>query len=103
MRIEPARGAAQPRAAAVAARRPAGFWTQSKRILGRDWPVAYLFAAPLVLLLFGLIGYPIVYALWMSTHNLVNITDRGFVGLEMYQRLWQDAQFIRSVRTTVIF
>src|SRR5215218_3232135 len=100
MATQSARGATTPR---VAPRPASGFMVKSKHILGRDWPVAYLFAAPLVLLLFGLIGYPIVYALWMSTHNVVNITDRGFVGLEMYQRLWSDTQFIRSVRITVLF
>ncbi|HET8630303.1 MAG TPA: ABC transporter permease subunit [Thermomicrobiales bacterium] len=99
MRIETARGA---RRGALAAPR-GGLFTQSKRFLGRDWPVAYLFVGPLVLLLFGLIGYPLVYALWMSTHNVINITDRGFVGLEMYQRLWTDDQFIGSVRITVQF
>lgn len=99
MRIETVRGA---RRGALAAPR-GGFFTQSKRFLGRDWPVAYLFVGPLVLLLFGLIGYPLVYALWMSTHNVINITDRGFVGLEMYQRLWSDDQFIASVRITVQF
>src|SRR5438105_11378701 len=100
MAIQSARGATTT---GIPARQTRGFRMQSQRLLGRDWPVAYLFAAPLVLLLFGLIGYPIVYALWLSTHNVVNITDRGFVGLEMYQRLWSDTQFIRSVRTTVIF
>ncbi|HEX5501842.1 MAG TPA: ABC transporter permease subunit [Thermomicrobiales bacterium] len=100
MRIETARGA---RRGALAAPSRGGLFTQSKRFLGRDWPVAYFFVGPLVLLLFGLIGYPLVYALWMSTHNVINITDRGFVGLEMYQRLWTDDQFIRSVRITVQF
>ncbi len=103
MRMESARGAPQPRAAAVAARRPAGFWAQSKRILGRDWPVAYLFAAPLVLLLFGLIGYPLVYAFWMSFNNMVGIRNTGFVGLDQYTRLWQDDYFRRSVQITVQF
>ena len=103
MRIEPARGAAQPRAAAVTARRPSGFLRQSKRILGRDWPVAYLFAGPLMLLLFGLIGYPLLYALWMSFNNLIGIRNTGFVGLQQYQNLWSDDFFRRSVQVTVKF
>jgi len=34
-----------------------GWFKASKRFLGRDWPIAYLFFLPTALLLFGLIGY----------------------------------------------
>ena len=84
-------------------RRSDAFWSRSKRILGRDWPVAYVFAAPLVLLLFGLIGYPLVYAVVLSLFRVVGLTNRGFVGLDNYARLWSDDQFRLSVWVTVKF
>ena len=79
------------------------FWKQSRRLLGRDWPVAYLFALPTVLLLFGLIGYPLLRALVLSFYNVTGITNRGFYGLTNYERLWSDSQYRDSVFTTVKF
>jgi len=79
------------------------FWRVSKRILGRDWPVAFLFVAPTVILLFGLIGYPLFDALRMSFYNVTGQTNRGFVGLDNYERLWSDARFRDSVANTVKF
>ncbi len=79
------------------------FWRVSKRILGRDWPVGFLFVAPTVILLFGLIGYPLFDALRMSFYNVTGVTNRGFVGLDNYQRLWSDERFRDSVANTVKF
>ena len=79
------------------------FWRQSKRILGRDWQVGFLFVAPTVILLFGLIGYPLFDALRMSFYNVTGVTNRGFVGLDNYERLWSDARFRDSVANTVKF
>ena len=85
----------------VTARPASPFWRQSRRILGHDWPVAYLFVAPLLLLLFGLIAYPLLRALTLSFYNVTGITNRGFVGLQNYERLWTNDQFIDSVIITV--
>lgn len=87
----------------VATSRSSFFWRHSKRLLGRDWPVGFLFVAPTVLLLFGLIGYPLFDALRMSFYNVTGITNRGFVGLDNYERLWSDRQFRDSVWVTVQF
>lgn len=83
--------------------RSTSFWKQSRRVLGRDWPVAYLFVAPLVILLFGLIAYPLLRAVILSFYNVTGITNRGFVGLQNYERLWSNRQFVESVITTVQF
>ncbi|MGH2562681.1 MAG: ABC transporter permease subunit, partial [Thermomicrobiales bacterium] len=91
-----------PRAqTATTADRSAAFWKQSRRILGRDWPVAYLFVAPMVILLFGLIAYPLVRAVILSFYNVTGITNRGFVGFRNYERLWSDRQFVESVIITI--
>jgi len=81
--------------------RSGAFWKQSRRLLGRDWPIAYVFVAPLLILLFGLIAYPLVRALVLSFYNVTGITNRGFVGLQNYERLWGDRQFVQSVLITV--
>ncbi|HEV2066178.1 MAG TPA: sugar ABC transporter permease, partial [Thermomicrobiales bacterium] len=79
------------------------FWRVSKRILGRDWPVGFLFVAPTVILLFGLIGYPLFDALRLSFYNVTGVTNRGWVGLGNYERLWGDARFRDAVWNTVQF
>ncbi len=74
-----------------------------RRLLGRDWQAAYLFALPLALLLFGLIAYPIFYALRLSFYNVIGNRVTGFVGLANYQRLWDDLAFREAVLHTVQF
>jgi multiple sugar transport system permease protein len=87
---------------APVAMRPSWF-TGSKQILGRDWPVAWLFVLPTVLLLFGLIGYPFIRAAYLSLFNVVGTREGAFVGLQNYQNLWKDDQFARALRVTGIF
>ena len=90
-------------AASVSNPTSSGFWRVSKRILGRDWAVGFLFVAPTVILLFGLIGYPLFDALRLSFYNVTGITNRGWVGLSNYERLWSDERFRDSVWNTVQF
>src|ERR1044071_3065556 len=91
------------RPATVSVRAKPGWFHTSKRILGRDWPVAWLFILPTALLLFGLVGYPIVRAAYLSLFNVVGTREGTFVGLQNYVNLWSDDQFARAVRTTAIF
>ncbi len=79
------------------------WYKRSQRVLGRDWPVAYVFFLPTALLLFGLIGYPIVRALFLSFFNVVGVREGPFVGLQNYQNLWADDFFRRSIMTTITF
>ncbi len=83
--------------------RRGGIFKSSQRLLGRDWPIAWLFFLPTALLLFGLIGYPFVRALYLSLFNVVGTREGAFVGLQNYQNLWRDDFFVRSVWTTVTF
>jgi multiple sugar transport system permease protein len=88
-------------AARPAAARP---WLKaSQRALGRDWVTGWLFVLPMVILLFGLIGYPFARAAWLSLHRAVGIQTGAFVGLENYANLWADDFFIRAVWVTVVF
>src|SRR4051794_2560976 len=95
----------QPRGAQVAAQ-PLGarpWFKTSQRVLGRDWPVAYLFVLPTILLLFGLVGYPFVRGLVLSFFNAVGIRTGNFVGLDNYINLWADDFFLRALWTTAQF
>jgi len=99
MAVQSARGA--PKAVP---RRSGGFWGTSRRLLGKDWPVAYVFALPLVLLLFGLIGVQIVKAVWLSFHNQIRLEGTApWVGLSNYQQLWEDTSFRSAVLLTIKF
>ena len=79
------------------------WFKRSQRILGRDWPTAYLFVLPTALLLFGLIGYPFVRAVYLSFHNAVGVRVGNFVGFENYVNLWKDDFFLRAVMVTLTF
>jgi multiple sugar transport system permease protein len=79
------------------------FQRRSRKALGRDWPIAYLFIAPTAILLIGLIGYPLLEAVRLSFYNVTGITNRGYVGLLQYERLWNDRQFRDAVGNTVKF
>jgi multiple sugar transport system permease protein len=88
-----------------AARAPAraGWFKSSQRALGRDWPIAWLFFLPTALLLFGLIGFPFVRALYLSLFNVVGVREGAFVGIQNYTNLWTDDFFRRAIVTTVTF
>lgn len=101
MAVESARGT--PPTSRTATRRTGGLLAASKRLLGKDWPVAIVFAAPLVLLIFGLIGWPLVQAVILSFYRVVGVRNSGFAGLDNYQRLWADDQFREAVVHTVKF
>ncbi len=85
------------------AARRGGIFKSTRRRFGRDWPIAWLFFLPTALLIFGLIGYPFVRALYLSLFNVVGTRAGAFVGLQNYQNLWRDDFFVRSVWTTVTF
>src|SRR5437868_9853643 len=80
-----------------------GWFKASTRILGRDWPIGWLFFLPTALLLFGLIGYPFVRALFLSFFNVVGVREGAFVGLQNYANLWSDDFFRRAIIVTTTF
>src|ERR671932_1308389 len=92
---------ARARAVPTAAR--PGWFKASTRILGRDWPIGWLFFLPTALLLFDLIGYPFVRALYLSFFNVVGVREGAFVGFQNYANLLSDDFFRRSILTTTAF
>jgi multiple sugar transport system permease protein len=97
---------AQPRSLGTGAShgvRTSTWHTSLQRILGRDWVTAWLFVLPMVLLLFGLIGYPFGRAVYLSFHNAVGVQVGKFIGFDNYANLWQDDFFSKAVLTTITF
>ncbi len=71
----------------------------------RDVRVAYLLMAPALLLMVGVLAYPIGWEAWVSLTDLSPLNDgpARFVGLENYRRLAGDAEFWRAMVVTVVF
>lgn len=72
---------------------------------GREVGWAYLLMAPALVLLVGVMGYPVGWEAWISLTDLSPLNDgpTRFVGLENYRRLAADAQFWWSATVTVVF
>ena len=71
----------------------------------REIGVAYLLLAPTVLLMAGVLAYPIGWEIWVSFTDLSPLNDdpTRFVGLENYRRLAADPQFWRAATVTVLY
>jgi ABC-type sugar transport system permease subunit len=80
---------------------------QLRRVFGRDWATAWLFLAPCLLVLIGLIAYPFVSAILLSFQAKLVGSPGVWVGFSNYQELFTgrdlSGQFWQSVRVTVLF
>ena len=73
------------------------------RYLGRDWTIGIPFVLPTVLLCVGLIGYTVVFALYLSLTTKMAGRPEQFVGLENYIILWGDSNYRGAVWNTVYY
>ena len=69
----------------------------------REVGLAYLLLAPTLLLLAGVLAYPLAWEVWASFTNLSPLQDgsTAFVGLENYRRHLADPQFWLAATVTV--
>jgi len=75
-----------------------------KNILGRDWRIAYFFVLPMVLLMAGLIFWPFISAILMSTTTFNFLTGAtNQVGLRNYERLYTNSDYLLSLSNTINF
>ena len=75
-----------------------------RRILGRDYALGYTLIIPLVVVLFGLLAYPIVTALGITLQNKIVGMPGKFIGLGNYRELlFDDPIFWRVVRNGFLF
>jgi len=73
-----------------------------QQLLGKDWKIAFLFVAPIVILLVGLILWPFINAIGLSL-TVRQSRHEVFVGLWNYVNLLSDDQFLGSLVNTVSF
>lgn len=72
------------------------------RLLGKDWKIAFLFVAPIVILMVSLIFWPFINAILLSLTVRQNRRE-VFVGLANYTRLLTDDQFLGALANTIRF
>ena len=66
----------------------------ARKILGRDWKVAYPFAIPMLILMFGIIGWPLLQAVSLIFTRTVGFHAGPFVGLQNFAQLRQNLSLI---------
>ena len=72
--------------------------------LGRDWKIALPFVLPMLVLMAGLIFWPFISAIGMSTTALNFQTGETFsVGLRNFQRLFTNSDYLLSISNTINF
>lgn len=78
-------------------------YPRKRNLLGRDWQLAYLFIAPVVILILLFIAWPFVRAIYtsMTVRTLQRVTK--FVWFDNYSSLYQDEFYWQAVRNTVVF
>jgi multiple sugar transport system permease protein len=74
----------------------------SQRLLGRDWRLAAVFMGPTVLLVAGLILFPIVSSIVTSTTERHG-AETVFVGLDNFTALTHDPVFHKGVLNSFVF
>ncbi len=80
-------------------------WTQLKKIFGagleNQTSLGYLFLLPIIIIVFGLIGYPFVLSIWFSvTDRALGQAGYAFVGLQNYVDLLDNRIFLRTIWNT---
>lgn len=90
--------------ATVLRSRPKSPSVRLQRYFGRDYKIAYLFVLPMVLLMAGLIFWPFISAILMSTTTFNFLTgDTANVGLRNYERLYTNSDYLLSLSNTINF
>jgi multiple sugar transport system permease protein len=70
----------------------------------REIVVAWALAAPAIVLVLGVMAYPVGWEVWVSFTGLSARSEtRGFVGLANYRAMVGDAFFWRALATTAVY
>ena len=73
-------------------------------IFGRDWKVAAVFVLPTVIIMAGLIFWPLINAVLISTTTLNFLTGKTvYVGLRNYARLLSNSDYVFALQNTIQF
>jgi multiple sugar transport system permease protein len=93
----------------TAIRKPAAVAAYRHSVLGRDWRLGYLLARPVMLVIFGLVAYPLLYSIWLSLNEIKLGGEGTFVGLGNYYKILFDTSarihdaFMNSVRVSILY
>lgn len=73
--------------------------------MARFFSLKYRLLLPLLLLLGALVGYPLLFSLWVSFHDyrLTAIQEAQWVGWTHYLALWGNASYWTAMRNTLVF
>jgi multiple sugar transport system permease protein len=75
-----------------------------QRFLGRDWKIAFPFVLPMTLLMVGLILWPFINSIWLSTTAFnFNTGETTNVGLRNYMRLFTNSDYLLAMGNTITF
>lgn len=75
-----------------------------RRRLPKDMLLGYLLMIPALAIVIGLVGYPALYAVWMSFHRkLLAVQAMPFVGLENYVAVLSSDLFWSSAVRTLVY
>lgn len=73
-------------------------------LLGKDWKVALPFVLPMVIIMGGLIFYPLANAISLSTTSLNFLTGETVdVGFRNYEKLLDNSDYLLSMQNTIQF
>lgn len=74
------------------------------QLFGREAPLGYLLVVPLLLVMFGLLAYPVLNALLISLQDRMLGRPGRFIGLDNYaELLFRDRRFRTVARNSLIF
>src|SRR4051794_28778854 len=75
----------------------------ARRAFGPDWKVALPFVLPLIILLAGLIAFPVFKSIQLSFTTRQLTEAEHFVGLQNYRDLLQDKFFKDALKNSIVF
>jgi multiple sugar transport system permease protein len=94
---------AAQRVKALGAARPARHGAWASRTFGADWQTALPFMLPMVILLFGVVGWPLLQAVLLVFTRTVGFKTGPFVGLANFGNLMHNAEYFNSLKVTLQF
>ncbi|MEZ4633949.1 MAG: ABC transporter permease subunit [Caldilineaceae bacterium] len=74
-----------------------------RRLFGRDWKIAFVFIAPIVIVMGVFIAWPFIDAIYTSMTIRTMSRETRFVWFDNYIRLYNDPFYRQAVRNTLVF
>ncbi|MDP8924919.1 MAG: sugar ABC transporter permease [Chloroflexota bacterium] len=87
----------------VAARERGGVLHGLSAALEDERTLGYALVAPVVLILLGLVAYPLFYAIQLSLMDRTLGNEGKFVGFDTILGLWNNSIYRQALRNTIIF